>query len=228
MYLFNIHFSGGSETNISAALWQKILDQINAADQEQLRRKSEGVKWKDEVIDCSTCHANNSARQPRDIETVTRGTKFLDRVVTYIKSEFPVSPFGGDRFALKLQTMVYLANLLPTRAHGGDTPYTLWYGNDAKVSHLPKAGCKAFEHKEQPERDPSGQMNTTVEEGKIVRYCANSPSFRALRDGTTLVTSRNVTFLEKSPHTKTGARQNQNGAGNSRTPGTSSLDPSPV
>lgn len=94
-----------------------------------------GVEYKSKGRDSSTCHANKIIRQPRNKETEARATERLDRGFTDVKGP----------------------NRLPTGANGRDTPYKLWYGEEAELPHLREIGCKAFVYKEKPERDWSEQ-----------------------------------------------------------------------
>lgn len=94
MHLLNIDFGGGNEAHISAATWHKRLDHVNAADQEELRRKGVAVEYKDKVLHYSTCDANKSTRQPCNKETKYLATKRLGRVFTDIKNIRP-GPFVG-------------------------------------------------------------------------------------------------------------------------------------
>ena len=64
--------------------------------------------------------------------------------------------FPRSQWEAVFQTAVYLANRLPTRAKNGESPYKLWLGKEAELSHLREIGCKAYVHKELPDKDQGG------------------------------------------------------------------------
>lgn len=90
-YLRTIDIGGGNEANASTATRHKRLGHVNAVDQEELRRKGVGVAYKGKFLDCSSCHANEKTRRPRNKEMKTLATKLLDRVFIDINGPFPPS-----------------------------------------------------------------------------------------------------------------------------------------
>lgn len=127
------------------------------------------------LLDYSAWRATKSTRQQRSTNTETLAPKCL-------------------RF-----TDIRGPNRLRTRTNGGEASCKQWHGKNNKLSHLREIGYKAFLHKEQPERNRVGQMDTTTDEGKFIGHCENSPFFNVIFDGTRVFTSRNVMFLEQYP-----------------------------
>jgi hypothetical protein len=92
-----------------------------------------------------------------------------------------------------LQTAAYLATITPTSANGGRTPHELFWGRVPNVSHLREIGCRAFVLNE----TQSSKILARSRECILVGYAPDAKAYLCWdRERRTLVTSRNVEFIE--------------------------------
>ena len=94
-------------------------------------------------------------------------------------------------------TTTYLCNRVPHSALKMETPYKVFYGKEADLSHLKIIGSRAFVHIKD-----STKLGHTSWEGMVCGFSENeSNSYRVWNPKTRrVVEARNVVFIETPPH----------------------------
>lgn len=97
-------------------------------------------------------------------------------------------------------TAAFPANRAPHKVLENETPYKRMHGRDANLRMLRAIGARAFVHVE----IHTQKMDAKAWEGKLCGYSTDSRAYRVYIPTTKRVTeSRNVTFIETSPHNVT-------------------------
>jgi transposase InsO family protein len=103
----------------------------------------------------------------------------------------------GQFWAFALITAVYLRNRSPTSSLDNQTPIEAWTGRQPSLGHLRVFGCLAYAHVPDLKR---GKLDVKARACVLVGYSAESKAYLLYDpDGRSVITSKDVTFVEAQP-----------------------------
>lgn len=109
------------------------------------------------------------------------------------RSMLHANNFDKQLWAEAVNTAAYVLNRTgPTGVDDSSTPYSLWFGKKADISHLKIFGTKCFIHVPDQKRR---KLDKKAIKGNLVGYCGDKDGYRIWTEDRKIVLSRDVKFL---------------------------------